>query len=407
MSVPLDRLYNFLHDHCDQDVIIYRWHPHGSRKIEDCTMLDPHSKMQMLCYLPMICHDQEPLNFSEHQRNAAKIGVFRHRIFNLFNFYDRVLLLHSEQRSSELDKFIKFGTIPVYYWSHGMIARDWYRYAEHDSRLEHKDIEKLFLVYNRAWAGTREYRLKFAELVVDRDLAKDCKMGFNAMDQDQHYQTHEFVNKQFSIQRQDLEQHFYLNQTHSSASADYYTQDYRETAIEIVLETLFDDQRWHLTEKSLRPMACAQPFMLAAAPGSLEYLRSYGFKTFAPFLDEGYDSITDPVQRLEAIVDEMQRISKLGESSRIALIEQLNKIAKFNQQRFFSKEFFTQLLNEYQNNLRNACAVAETYKNATYFNSNRPFFKTFCDPEEYVDIVRYVETHTKNSTGLLNFGAVK
>ena len=35
MSVPLDRLYHFLEDQISDDVLIYRWYPHGSKKIED------------------------------------------------------------------------------------------------------------------------------------------------------------------------------------------------------------------------------------------------------------------------------------------------------------------------------------------------------------------------------------
>jgi hypothetical protein len=48
-----------------------------------------------------------------------------------------------------------------------------------------------------------------------------------------------------------------------------------------------------LTEKALRPIACGQPFILAATPGSLQYLRSYGFKTFSGYIDETYDTIQE------------------------------------------------------------------------------------------------------------------
>jgi len=44
-----------------------------------------------------------------------------------------------------------------------------------------------------------------------------------------------------------------------------------------------------------------QPFVVLQAPGSLEYLRSYGFKTFGDFWDESYDSIQDPDERMDAI----------------------------------------------------------------------------------------------------------
>lgn len=405
MSVPLDRLYNFLHDHCDQDVLIYRWFPHGSRKVEDCKPLFYYTRFQEIHKLPMICHDQEPLKFSDWPPIASKIGVFRHYVYNMFNLYDRVLLLHSEQQSSELEKFTQSGAISVYYWSHALIARDWYRYADCDPVLGQKNIEKIFLIYNRAWSGTREYRLKFAELLVHSGIANKCHMGFNPTDQKLTYTEHQFNNKNLCIEKTNLENYFYLNQISSAASADYDSADYNKTGIEVVLETLFDDQRWHLTEKTLRPIACGQPFILAATPGSLEYLRSYGFKTFDPYIDETYDAIVDPLDRLQAIIAEMQRLANLSPTLQEKLFGQLKKISDFNKQRFFSQEFSQQITQEYKDNLSAAINQAKQYNCSTYFNSHRSFFKTTCSPEEYAEIVNYVENNTKNSTGLLSFDA--
>lgn len=403
MSVPLDRLYSFLHDHCDQDVIIYRWYPHGSRKPEDCTPLNPMEFFNYLCNLPMICHDQEPLRFSEYASRAEKLGVFRYTIYEMFNFYDRVLLLHSEQRSQELEKFAKTGAIPVYYWSHALIAHDWYRYAQHDVDLAHRDPKNLFLIYNRAWTGTREYRLKFAEMLINSGIESKCLMGFNPVDQEQNYKQHQYTNPNFAVSRTDIQDYFFLNQISSAASADYCASDYKSTQIEVVLETLFDDSRWHLTEKALRPIACNQPFMLAATPGSLEYLRSYGFKTFAPYIDETYDTITDPVQRLEAIVAEMKRISNLDDQQQQELFSNLRKISTFNQQRFFDPGFFQQVMSEFKHNFNSARALAEKFKNASYFNNYRHAYKQGRMLEDYVQTVEYVEQHTNNLTGVLRF----
>lgn len=403
MSIPLDRLYNFLDDHCDQDVIIYRWYPHGSRKTEHCTPLRRYSYHDSVTRLPMICHDQEPLNFLEYEPLASKIGVFRHTIYEAFNFYDQVLLLHSERNSKELEKFSTSGAIPVYYWSHAMIALDWYRYAQHDTRLSQKNPKQLFLIYNRAWSGTREYRLKFAELMCEHDLLLHCRMAFNPVDQDQHYHTHQFVNSSLAISRRDLEYNFGLNNTSSSASADYVSNDYCETAIEVVLETLFDDSRWHLTEKALRPIACGQPFLLAAAPGSLEYLREYGFQTFAPYIDETYDSIKDPLQRLKAIAAEMKRISGLCASDQQQLLNNIENIAKHNQQRFFSDEFFQQVLNEYTTNMHSALELAELSHCASYYKSYQHYYSAFWTEQDYARLAEYVRTHCRDSTRVLKF----
>ena len=47
------------------------------------------------------------------------------------NIYKKVLLLHSEKQSSNVEQYQQDQFIPVYWWSHGAIALDWFRYARH------------------------------------------------------------------------------------------------------------------------------------------------------------------------------------------------------------------------------------------------------------------------------------
>jgi hypothetical protein len=127
-----------------------------------------------------------------------------------------------------------------------------------------------------------------------------------------------------------------------------------------VLETLFDDCRWHLTEKSLRPIACGKPFILAATPGSLEYLRTYGFETFNGLIDESYDTIIDSKDRLTAIIVEMKRIAMLDINTKQVLYAKLHKIAQRNKQRFFNG-LFDQVIEEYKTNLDQAITVMQQH----------------------------------------------
>ena len=94
--------------------------------------------------------------------------------------------------------------------------------------------------------------------------------------------------------------------------------------------------------------------MLVATAGSLEYLRSYGFETFGKFIDESYDLETDPVARLNAVIQEMSRISSLNNSDKIVLWDQLHRIAARNKQRFFSAEWQTSIVQEYVDNMNQA-----------------------------------------------------
>jgi len=383
MSVPLDRLYNFLHDVCDRDdIIIYRFFPHGSRKIIDLTRLKTHKTTLEKTTKFAIFYDQEPLNFElyndkdnvvdllENSKTYKELkDVLTDELYKKFKYVagrlvERlnlklaltarleefpVILVHSEQRSHNLQRYQSCDFIGVYWWSHALIARDWFRYAELDSLLEVRCPKKDFLVYNRAWSGTREYRLKFAELLINNQLTDRCLMGFNPVDQI-NYKDHQFTNKNFQIICNDLENYFHLNTTPSTASADYVSADYQTTEIEIVLETLFDDDRIQLTEKILRPIACGQPFMIASSHGSLEYLRSYGFETFGDFINEDYDNIVDPSSRLTAIVTEMKRIACLPAAEKSKLYQQLREISQRNKQLFFSKEWQQDIVQEYKTN---------------------------------------------------------
>ena len=381
MSVPLDRLYNYLHDVVDHDIIIYRFTPHGSKKLEDLMPLDLQSNWSKIMTTPhVIFHDQEPLKFDLWTRDDFAQEWFR-RIINFqwnplysgteytnyrvslhvrgsihLNLYDYVLLVHSEKNSKEVDTYFQHGFLPVYYWSHALIAVDWFRYAAHDPVLQYdtNTFAQDFLIYNRAWSGTREYRLTFADQLVHAGLVKYCRTSFAPMDSDMHYSQHKFENPELAIVRTDLETLLPPNTHDSHASADYNNLDYAQTGLEIVLETLFDDSRLHLTEKALRPIACGKPFMLVATAGSLEYLRSYGFETFGNLIDESYDLETDPVARSNAVIREMNRISSLASADKIALWNQLHQIAAKNKQRFFSAEWQAGIIQEYADNMNQA-----------------------------------------------------
>lgn len=360
----------------------------------------------------MICHDQEPLNHDLYGpavmldlvqwlwRNSVSRQWLdplfqemsqwnlRSRV-ELYNIYDRVLLLHSERNSEQVTWYQNRGFVPVYYWSHALIARDWFRYAQHDCGLDAApNYTRPFLVYNRAWAGTREYRLTFAQGLIDQDLVPHCQTSFAANCDGTDYRQHQFVNPDLAIERRDLERYFEPNITVSSASADYHGPDYQSCMIEVVLETLFDDSRCHLTEKALRPIACGRPFMLAATAGSLAYLRSYGFRTFAPLIDESYDQIPHPRERIESIQREMRRIANLGPGQRADLYAGLQEIAQHNRLHFFSDRFHDQVVGEYVNNITQALTVMEHNRQGQHLARVKQILDAIPDrPRDSVDRV--------------------
>lgn len=377
MSIPLDRLYHYIESVARDvygDTVIYHFYPHGSKKIEDLNPSRQYDPVEIYYTIPQIfCYDQEPLDFSMYQNvdikslvytpelidrlTESNIDLSKYNIRNAsggpYNIYDQCVLLHSELNSVNLSMYEQNGFIGAYYWSHAIIARDWFRYARLLPKSQTSQTKKTFLVYNRAWEGSREYRIKFLDLIIQNNLTEYLKSNFNPTDliTGQHYQNYRFKNP---IWKSNLILENYFNPTlmQSSASADFDETDYFETDIEVVLETLFDDSRIHLTEKSLRPMALGHPFILCATSGSLKYLKNYGFKTFHSVFDESYDSIVDPLQRLEAIVKLMKSISNWGESEKTYKLNQLREITNFNREYFFSEKFNNLILTELNTNLK-------------------------------------------------------
>ena len=411
MSVPLDRLYNFLHDISDRALLIYRWKTHGSKKLEDLEELTytPYPKSLYISDPAMICHDQEPLFYELYSQsdirewlvNRDRVDLdmsdkkewdrwdpaqidflstlhLRGLIYYLIQLaHDKILILHSEKRSEQLQKYEDNDYIGVYYWSHAIIAADWFRYAPVDPQLvvNFNLVQTDFLIYNRAWSGSREYRLTFMHELVQQQLQSHCRTSFAEWDNGHHYLKHQFSNPALNADLQNLAQYFPANTHNSNASADYNNNDYSCTAIEVVLETLFDDTRLHLTEKTLRPIACGRPFILMATHGSLQYLRDYGFRTFDGLIDETYDTISDPRSRLQAVIDEMSRIAALSRSEKLHLWTQLYEISAHNQRLFFSQEWQQSIYQEFLANLSRAFAVLDQYKNKVIHNEINRLWK--------------------------------
>lgn len=391
MNIPLDNLYHWIQGLAQHPVMLYVFLPHGSKDIFD---LDIFATGQSWSMIPsIICHDQEPLNFSDHKfdhdldrlnrlldKRKFTLGEKEFEMFlysnpSLFPKFnanwlsaatmmdDWFVLLHSEKNSNDVDQFAQTGFLPVYYWSHAVIARDWYRFAENDRRLDQRHIEKTFLVYCRDWMPNREYRLKFLDLLTEAELTNDCIISTQHVNnQGVHLKDYIPQDPRFSVDTSRLVC-IPNNISSPTASADYDVNDITTTAVSVVLETVVDGSKIHLTEKILRPMACEHAFVLLAGPGALEYLRGYGFKTFAEFWDESYDLETDTVKRMELVVKTMQQIQQLTQSD----WKEINKIAHYNKQHFFSRDFIQQVTDELQINLNHAVDFYLENRGDTYW----------------------------------------
>ena len=105
----------------------------------------------------------------------------------------------------------------------------------------------------------------------------------------------------------------------------------------VVNETVFYEPKLHLTEKIFKPIVAERPFVLVAAPGNLAYLRRYGFRTFDQWIDESYDDIMDPDERLDAVCREIERLCSLSIRQLRDLHRDMLPVLQHNKRHFYGE----------------------------------------------------------------------
>ena len=83
---------------------------------------------------------------------------------------------------------------------------------------------------------------------------------------------------------------------------------YRDIFFDIVNETRFAQPTGNFSEKVFQNFQYKKPFVLVAPPKTLEYIKSFGYKSFNDFWDESYDDEWDHGVRLEKILNVIDSI---------------------------------------------------------------------------------------------------
>lgn len=271
-------------------------------------------------------------------------------------FIHNTPIVATSEISSEVDQTLEqYKFHKLYYFFHGFAALDWYRghYALNYTRPVIKPYSHDFVSYNRLVLDDRSYRIYFVSLLKSAGLLEHGQISFNVSDDNVDWRN-ELSNPQSKLST-DAKIHIGKNLLDidklvidydlllGSASADIPRAINSVFATcsaslwHIVTETVFYYNKLHLTEKIFKPIASKQPFMLLAAPGNLEYLRSYGFKTFNGIIDESYDSIVDNDLRTEAVAGQIQWYCNLAPKEKQAVIERLAPIVEYNFHHFYGE----------------------------------------------------------------------
>lgn len=113
-------------------------------------------------------------------------------------------------------------------------------------------------------------------------------------------------------------------------SPDTVNHYYKNSYINIINETYFFNNIIHLTEKTYKPIAYKQPFIMLAAPGSLKHIQNMGFKTFSEFWDESYDSEKDHNKRFNMLIELIKDIATWDDAKMESFSMNVKPILDYN-----------------------------------------------------------------------------
>jgi hypothetical protein len=253
--------------------------------------------------------DQEPL-----YRDDAK--VFFDQFCEIYRpprkppYHTTITLVTSELNSRDVqwvqDTYKIENT--AHYFFHGWAALDWYRGYNHSFLSQpwpDRKFDHAFICPNNIVGGRRSHRLRLLSELGKRGCINHNLISFPA------HCPYENKSVENLFQEHDLPfpENLSLpliidhdcNHANNSHRIDFWTQAMK-CFCHVVTETVYDDSRIHITEKTFKPIVLQQPFLIVGNRGALKYLRDYGFRTFGDLWDEGYDDL-DHEHRISAVAD--------------------------------------------------------------------------------------------------------
>jgi hypothetical protein len=102
------------------------------------------------------------------------------------------------------------------------------------------------------------------------------------------------------------------------------TEFCKNTFVYIVTETHTNNEDFFISEKTYKPIAIGMPFIVLGNPGTLSYLREKGYATFSDWIDESYDKDLPIEERIDIVVQNLIRISKMSDIEKINIRRQMN-----------------------------------------------------------------------------------
>jgi len=288
--------------------------------------------------------------YIDREKNALDSNLGFEKIPRPPGFVAPGYIVTSESNSENVEHVCKhFKWKPLYYFFHGWAALDWYRGYDRTFLItppKERTITKTFIAPNRIVAGERQHRLEVLYHIFKNGMLNNhisCPATCPAENISIHNAIKSLTNQYPDIEQVFAAQSLPINFTGEtdhpmhSCWLSLFDQS-AESLLYLVTETVYVGRRHHLTEKTFKPIALGMPFVIVGTKGSLEYLRSYGFRTFEGIWDESYDLEEDSV-RIERIASLLRSLDQLPAEAKQDLFDQAHEVIEHNWNHFYGGGF--------------------------------------------------------------------
>ena len=343
----------------------YYFYPFGSIDLENFMCTDKcHSpgKISNRHHNRVLFFDQEPLLESTVSNWYFDTSYVNMSL--LLNSMKKTKILANSDISTNTADFCKeYGFYNWYYFFHGFAALDWYRDYQYLPPVFENQFSKVFISLNHLMTKNRSHRLALVANYIEKNIASKGVISLKLFDQYNDIKGEVFdPASQLSLDAKKLivkhlirlDKPFVadFNDVNGTFSSKLDLALERSALWSVVSETIFYQDKRHLTEKIFKPIVACRPFILVGAPGNLAYLKRYGFKTFDRWVDESYDNILDSDLRIAKITDELQRLCSLPMEELKQMECEMREVLEYNFNHFYG-EFKKIIINELVDNFRN------------------------------------------------------
>lgn len=251
---------------------------------------------------------------------------------------NRVVLLVSDHNFEELYEYegvyeeMRFNIVPVWslaiavgFGSWGHI--DLNKFEENFLKKQDVIPKKLFTCTIGSYRPHREY---FYEQLKKIDLDKLGYVSYREKDIYLDFEETENLSIDITTQTEPDEMIWSIK--------DFYNDSLFSIQLESDWCYPFQRNQQHfmlsgrLTEKALLPIMFGKPFFILGPKNPLFNIKEFGFKTFSDVFDESYDDEMDMYKRIDMVISEIYRLSKLNQKE---IVELKNRISNIISENFY------------------------------------------------------------------------